>query len=156
MTRHILIVGFSLRDDNFHALIDEVRQAVHGRHNQNSAGASLPLGSVVILEDDKWLRDLWENDLKVIVIDDDHSAGAGLLLARRLELFLDYLLYLYSRTSSPRHLLDDSYETVLSADDLKVKKALLGLAAALSDIEKPERFTPLQQILTQFGGGYSC
>ena len=106
MTRHMLFVGYSLRDEDFHQLVHEVRSARAGIPGARA------LGSVVTLFDDPLFTDLWGDDLHVVPMapgpaDDSKTPEA----IRRQAIFLD--LVGFEAADLNAFLLDDSYEGML-------------------------------------------
>lgn len=138
ITRHMLFVGFSLTDDNFHRIVDEVRKALHGSSSARSGaeqfgthatGASLTrnrgaFGTALLLGDDPLMRQLWAKDLSLFGFGatvDTHAEAA-----RLMEVFLDLVLAEASRGVSP--ILDPAYDGVLTHEEREI-------AAALRDLE---------------------
>ena len=60
ITRHMLFVGFSLTDDNFHRLIDDVQRI------RSIARAEGELGTVLMLFPDPVREVLWQRDLRLV------------------------------------------------------------------------------------------
>src|SRR5207248_9207022 len=67
LTRHMLFVGFSLSDDNFHRIADAVRRVL--RSVQTRGGEPGPFGTAVVLARRPLVEELWGDDL--------HWVGAG-------------------------------------------------------------------------------
>lgn len=111
LTKHLLFVGYSLADDDFHRLVEEIRiitDLSKPRHQ---------LGTVLAIED--WpLADLWTDVLDVHRIGDGPPAPSG----RRLQILLDRVAHL----SAPQdlHLLDKSFHGLLDAADLDIAASL--------------------------------
>jgi len=70
VTRHVLFVGFSLADDNFHRIVDVVRRLHHGAGIRARFGSALTLGNGGLAEV------LWENDLERVRMD-ERKEGAN-------------------------------------------------------------------------------
>jgi len=106
MTRHMLFVGFSLSDDNFHRIADDVRQVVRG----NKDDPSEPFATSVVLQSDLLLEELWDGDVTFVSM----RANGGDIRdsARQQEVFLDYLLA--QSTPATGHLLDPNFDGVLT------------------------------------------
>jgi hypothetical protein len=148
MTRHLLFLGFSLDDDNFHRLTDEVRQAVEGRSTKSHAHK--PFGSILVASVPALSKTLWADDLELISL---HTTGDPLEYAREVEIVLDYILHHATTLSS--HLLDDAYKTGLNAEQKLLKEALLELRSALDLHDKnSELLEPVMRMLEEYGGGH--
>ena len=126
MMRTMVFVGYSLMDEDFHELIDEVRIA-RGEHH----GATKD-GVVLTLKDDALDRQLWGSDLNIVSMTVDSMLAPGDIAgaAYRLELFLDLVGYL--ATTSASFFLDQTYSdlSVGEADLLKPLNELAALTAA--------------------------
>jgi hypothetical protein len=122
----MLFVGFSLSDDNFHRIVDAVRRLRSSTGVRQRFGTSLALGHGGLAEV------LWEHDLHRIRIEESPE-GAGFPTAeaaRRLEIFLDYLL---SRTRDTAHLLvGERFNNILSEGERRLRDALTRFMADVS------------------------
>ena len=129
VTRHVLFVGFSLADDNFHRIVDAVRRLRHSAGSRDRFGTVLTLGNGGLTEV------LWEHDLERVRMD-ERKEGAGFPAAeaaRRLEIFLDYLV---SRTRDTAHLLvGERFNPLLSPGERLLRDAL---ARFVADVTVPE------------------
>ena len=129
VTRHVLFVGFSLADDNFHRIVDAVRRLRHSAGSRDRFGTALTLGNGGLAEV------LWEHDLERVRMD-ERKEGAGFPAAeaaRRLEIFLDYLV---SRTRDTAHLLvGERFNPLLSAGERLLRDAL---ARFVADVTGPD------------------
>ncbi|OBG23521.1 hypothetical protein A5765_18780 [Mycolicibacterium celeriflavum] len=120
LMRHMVFVGYSLQDEDFHELMYEVR-AARGDTATGSSNAT-----VLTLSDDGLERQLWEDDLAIVpmiagpVADEDKS-----IAARQLEIFLDLVGYL--STTSASFFLDTTYSS-LSKDEGALRDSLIALA----------------------------
>ena len=132
MTKHMLFVGFSLEDVNFHRIIDDVRKALR----PTEGPAARRFGTALLVEPDELRRSLWEDDLELHAMrappaDPDaagDSDGNGFVAAaRRLEIFLDQLLW--KSTTSAAYLLDRNYEHALSDAEKDLRAALEKIAS---------------------------
>jgi hypothetical protein len=119
VTRHVLFVGFSLTDDNFHRVVDAVRRLREAGRPPGPLGTALALGHGGLAEV------LWERDVRRVRMDDrpessrDFPASEA---ARRLEVFLDYLL---SRTRDTAHLLvGERFDPLLTPGERRLRDAL--------------------------------
>jgi SIR2-like domain len=133
ITRHMLFVGFSLRDDNFIQIVDNVHEAVRVDSDPTTWR---PFGTALVLASEPLHEELWRRDL---VFDNfGGSAAANIGEAARLqEIFLDMLLA--DATDNSRYLLDPTFSEMLSEDELGLRDALLPLqqAASSSSAEAP-------------------
>jgi hypothetical protein len=154
ITRHMLFAGFSLTDDNFHQIVDAVRKAV------STAGALTEhFGTALVLEEDQLMEELWRGDIKFVSMSNGEtvrSEGVNRVqakLARRFEIFLDYLLG--AATTNTPHLLDPDYSGVLTREETEVKTLLNEFKRNFENISPAARETPagiaLSELLTSFG-----
>jgi len=129
MLRKMVFIGYSLRDEDFHELVHEVRAA--------RAGATeVVRGTVLSLAEEPLHDQLWGADLDVIpmIVGDfknDNSAETA-LAARELDMFLDLVGYL--STTSASFFLDDTYSD-LAAGEKQLRDALITLRASLQNCE---------------------
>jgi hypothetical protein len=120
LTRHLLFVGYSMSDDDFHALVDEIESAL-------GPGASQHLGTALVLQA-SLSAELWNDMVDIVVVD----GGTAMPPERALLMLLDRVACLSADRSA--HLLDPAYEGLLDDDEHSVASALKGalsLAAAL-------------------------
>lgn len=149
ITRHMVFLGFSLQDDNFHRIVDEVRRAVRGPER-----ADLPqrFGSSVHLASDSLMTELWQRDLELIALGGDDAlatASSATIVARRLEIFLDRVLF--TSVDHRSHLLDPSFEGVLDDDELRLRGVLRSVVAMDRPLLATETAAPLADLLRRFG-----
>ncbi|HEX2988818.1 MAG TPA: SIR2 family protein [Chloroflexota bacterium] len=148
ITRHMLFIGFSLIDDNFNRIVDEVRKAIGGTDHQTLDGK--PFGTAILLQKDELLEELWRKDLNIVSMFDsaEVSIPEG---ARRLEIFLDYLLAEASRATSP--LLDEAFEGILTDDERAVRDLLKSLMQGASkDLQRSPAWQPVAELIERLGG----
>ena len=118
LMRHMMFVGYSLQDEDFHELIHEVRSA-----RGDEAGPAR--GTVLTLFDDGLERDLWEDDLHIVPMTTLAPTPEEVPeAARELEIFLDLVGFLSS--TSAAFFLDPTYES-LSNDEASLREALTHL-----------------------------
>lgn len=132
LTRHVLFVGFSLDDPNFHRIADAVRRAV-----RPDAAPAPPFGTLLSVEPRELTRELWHDDLAWIELG---TAGAALPeAARRIEIFLDCVA-----AHAPRadHLFDDVFAELLDADEARVAELAQELRAVAHRIRRREGDVP--------------
>lgn len=149
ITRHMLFVGFSLRDDNFHRIVDDVRKAVRpsGAAVDPAASRPGPFGSALLLRRDPLLEELWRDDLRLVGV----GEGGGIEAASRtLEVFLDRLLADATRGTSP--LLDDAYDAVLTREEREIRTLLRKLDASVSDAARESSaWRPIAALMERLG-----
>jgi hypothetical protein len=124
VTRHMLFVGFSLNDDNFHRIAGAVRRALRA-----PGDAASVFGTALSLTHNPLLAELWRNDLDCVGMlepaegpSDGEPSPRDLEAARRLEIFLDYL---GAGTLTAGHLLDPRYDQVLTEAERVLREELL-------------------------------
>ncbi|HEY1377165.1 MAG TPA: SIR2 family protein [Gemmataceae bacterium] len=119
LTRHMLFVGFSLSDDDFHRIADDVRRVLRSLEApaDGKSPAGKPFGTAVVLRRRRLVEELWGDDLRWVGM----GRAGGRDPARRLEVFLDYLL---TRTRDTAHLLDARYERLLDGGERALRAAL--------------------------------
>jgi hypothetical protein len=119
MSRHLLIVGASMTDENVLRLAHEVREFLerHGRRD--------PFGTVLTLRPEPAKARLWEGELDYL------CAGGPELSApeasRRLEIFLDAVAVAASTDAS--YLLDPRYEALLAEGERDTARLLRSAGA---------------------------
>lgn len=147
LTRHMLFVGFSMNDDNFHRIVDDVRRAVRGEQAPTGDEArGAPLATTLSIEDNPFFEELWSDDIRRVDLHSDSTDAS----ARLCDIFLDYLAARSAGTTS--HLLDPRYEGVLSAPELEVRNALAELPGQLSnEAKQTEAWTALVRWMGNLG-----
>ena len=138
MTRHLLLVGASLNDDNVVRLAHEV-QAYREAHKLKG-----PFGSLLDVNDDRGRRDLWSGQLEWLTMPGSSVAER----ARELEIFLDAVACLASTDQS--WLLDVRFQGLLDPQDRVIAKRARDLRDELTG--RP-RFAELLSDLDARGGG---
>jgi SIR2-like domain len=146
ITKHMLFLGFSLRDDNFLRIVDQVRRAVHPDGDGPLDGADR-LGSAIMLFDNPLLSDLWRNEIDWVCLGDEKLDPPT--VGRRFEIFLDYLSF---RASSQGHLLDARFEGVLSKEDRALRALLSPILQASADARKSPAWPAVRDLLVRLGG----
>lgn len=129
ITRHMLFIGFSLADDNFHRIVDAVRRLRLSTAAQDRFGTVLTLGHGGLAEV------LWDRDLHHVRMNEKEESSGGSFptaqAARRLEIFLDYLL---ASTRDTAHLLvGDRFDGVLTPGERQLRDALRRFVNELVD-----------------------
>jgi hypothetical protein len=137
ITRHMLFVGFSLNDDNFHRIADTVRRAVQRQ----------PFGTSLAVAANKLLPQLWAGDLDWVELGDlPHSA-------RTLEIFLDRLAAKAVATTD--HFFDPRYEATLGEAELRLRNELTKLGEFAASVPAKDRrgaaWAEVQRLLARLG-----
>lgn len=125
LMRHMMFVGYSLKDEDFQELIYEVRAA---------RGGTAGRGTVLTLFRDELNEELWSHDMEVVSMVDNPSGDSPIVeyAARQLEIFLDLVGY-FSTTCSA-FFLDDTYkELVTDKQEESLRRTLKELAAKTAD-----------------------
>jgi len=138
VTRHMLFVGFALRDDHFHSVVHDVRRALGDTERTGK------LGTALLLEPDELQQELWEKDLSYVA-----TGNGGLDSARRLEIFLDLVLSLAS--GSDEYLFDATFEEVLTDDERALRDELAELASRESAFAGAPAWQRVRQLLDDLG-----
>ena len=128
LTKHMLFVGFSLRDGNFHRIVDEVRRAL-----PVSARGPSKFGTALGLAPEPLMEDLWCEDLDFVALDDGSERRRA---ARRAEVFLDYLACQTQR--APSYLLDPDWRGLLTEAEQRLADELRTLATRLQRAPDPD------------------
>lgn len=138
LTRHLLFVGFSLGDDNFHRIADTVQKTT--RHGRDCFGTALMSTGGALLSE------LWEPRVRIA------DFGKGADAYRRQEIFLDRVAHL--STSLGSHLLDDAFAGLLGEVDLRLKDLLARLQRdADPEVRGSDGWARVQEMLRALGGG---
>jgi len=143
LTRHILFLGFSLKDENFNILVDEVRRALEGLSHREQ-GQSAKFGTAFVPKENTTAAELWDTELHV------EQLGNYEAYPRELEVALDYLSF--ATTSTLNYLLDDSFAAILTEEQHRLKVVVRGIFDSLSerDIASPT-FEPIVTLLDELG-----
>lgn len=157
ITRHMLFVGFSLTDDNFHRIADDVRKALglDRAPTHDPADAPLvqadprvthdPFGTALLLEGNPLLANIWRQDLHLVAMDEGaHSTATFRDAARRLEIFLDRVSFLSSANTS--YLLDPTYHGLLSPQEEALRDHLRALRQQVDALEWGRDTRVLEQV----------
>jgi len=148
ITRHMLFVGFSLSDENFHRIADDVRKAVRGPEQR--ADPTREFGTALFVEKDALLEELWRKDLHCLSMTEQSTSSLP-EEGRRLEVFLDNLLAEASSHVSP--LLDDAYEGILSDEEREIRESLRRLeSGATPEMKQTPAWRRIGELLDEFRG----
>lgn len=138
VTKHVLFVGFSLRDDHFHSAVQDVRQAMGEISGKDKRGTAL------LLAPDELQQELWDNDLHYVALGDGDAEAA-----RRVEIDLDLVLGLAS--GSNEYLFDASFESVLTPPERGLRDELGELAKRGSDFAGAPAWQAVCRLLEALG-----
>ena len=124
MTKHMLFVGFSLDDPNFHQIVHDVRRVTHGHtvdtDQTKEAKSPRKMGTNLTLFNEPLSKSLWKNDLDWLpMLDEGYSDDRIGVASRHLEIFLDQLAL--ESTDATRHVLDSDFQESLSPPDQQMK-----------------------------------
>ena len=144
LMRHMVFVGYSLKDEDFHELIHEVR-AARGAH----ARSPQERGTVLTLFHDELERELWADDLHVVpmVLEPRETASLG-EAARQLDIFLDLVGYL--ATTSAAFFLDATYRS-LSEDEADLRERLIEISEATRESKEGSVGYQVKRFLEDLG-----
>jgi hypothetical protein len=148
ITRHMLFVGFSLNDDNFQRIADEVRKVMRTRPSDSSTGSE-PFGTALLLNSSDLLASLWQKDIRCVSIGrgSDQPTSAA---ANELEVLLDYVLYRAQRNVG--HLMDRRYAGLLSTEEKQLRDLLVRLEAdATPAMRRLPAWRPVADMLAELG-----
>jgi hypothetical protein len=157
MMRHMLFVGFSLTDDNFHRIADAVRRARAPAPPREGHAPTMMdrFGTALELFSDSMAQALWASDLDWVTMSDDAppsgNGAAWAAAARKQEIFLDAVL---AKTGTTAHLLDPRYEGALTDPERALAGRLEDFAAAIARdpaaMEAPA-WKPIAALLLRLG-----
>lgn len=111
MTKHLLVVGASLTDDNLIRFAHEVAQLrSHLALDGGAHGSGADIGTVITLAPDRAFARLWNRQFDVVVTGSETAGSESdrAQQARAMTLFLDLVAMHATRESS--HLLDNRYQ----------------------------------------------
>jgi hypothetical protein len=139
ITRHMLFIGFSLNDENFHRIIDEVRKVVPAQSGPERHGTALLVGV------DPVQAELWNDDLDCLHFGDITEG------AREQMVFLDYVAAHSGLHTA--HLLDDRYLGSLSDGERMLRGRLQTLLRDTTDAEKATpAWGEIEKLAVRLGG----
>ena len=160
LTRHLLFVGFSLDDYNFQRIAYAVGQVL-----RRAGDGCWKSGTALMLGRNELVAALWERELNSVPMsemdeaemrvkesqtmeatpkEENQAPSEIARAARRLEIFLDYLL---ARVHSATYLLDPRFDRLLNEHDKELAANLRGIARGT---EPAARKGPLWQQFTKF------
>lgn len=142
LTRHLLVVGASLTDDNVIRLAHEV-QSYREEHHHEPAGTAF--GSVLDADGDVARAQLWRDQLDWIDLSQAHPVPS----TRTLELFLDRLALHAARTST--WVLDPRYAGLLRDDEERELAAAARALYGRLPHDGVDKWTPVRELLEELG-----
>ena len=151
LTRHLLFVGYSLTDEDFHRVAHEVRMA--------RGGDATTLATALTLFEDTLISEVWPDvDAIPMAEPNDEPTPADIMrAARRLLVFLDLLGF--ETANQQAFLLDNVYEQMLPdasdaiadvTDDRKLRAALRALEERANG-HHGDGWTEVWELLRRFG-----
>ncbi|MEM1347783.1 MAG: SIR2 family protein [Myxococcota bacterium] len=151
LTKHMLFVGFSLEDDNFHRIADDVRKVV--RTTRTSGTPAEPFGTSLVLLDRPFLSQMWDGEIELISMQlADHERPLHRQMAeaaRKLEIFLDYLL---AKVHDPHYLLNKRFAHLLSDGEEQLGALLLELVRQTTpEVRQTPSWPKIAKLLVTLG-----
>jgi hypothetical protein len=139
ITRHMLFVGFSLTDDNFHRIADDVRKAL-------GASRGGDFGTALVAEPNELMEDVWRDDVRFI------EFGTSPSITRALDLFLDRMAL--ASSSATEYLLDPSYSEMLTGDEQALASLLRQVEDAAAALRSAPAWQRVAQLLRDLGSAH--
>ena len=151
LTRHMLFIGYSLSDEDFHAVMHDVSSA------RSESGGNDASGTALTLFTDTIFQDLWSPQLNVVPVapaaNDPTKEEVG-AAARQLAIFLDLVCFQAADLSA--FLLDESYADMLDNDDEHaLHDALVELRGRMESSESGPGWERVARLLEEFEDGAS-
>lgn len=147
ITKHLLVVGASMTDDNFLRLAHEVFAFLEAGEPKSG-----PIGTVITLGKEAAKTRLWKNRFTYVPISEAAPGKEGQKEARDLAIFLDLVAML---TSTNALLLDPRYANLLGSNDERAAaesaRALYGVIKRLPPAEA-SAWQNLRSALVELGG----
>jgi hypothetical protein len=154
LTRHVLIVGYGLRDETFHRIAQEVRQIRQEPTTQALASSSRGpsaqqhLGTALLVKSAGLIDEVWEDDLELLELADGPSKTVA---SRRQEILLDFIGHLAAPQET--YLLGSGFDQLTRhGADQELRQALI----AVLKVVQADQLTPglreaARQVLGKFG-----
>jgi hypothetical protein len=143
LTRKMLFVGYSLSDEDFHLVINDVRLAAPGNKNLRVA---------ITLFHDQLFEQLWEHDIKIAAVstaEETKSETGKAEASRRVLVLLDLVAYLAADLNS--FLLKPGYIDMLTPDEKDLAAALEQLAERVPAHGDGSGWRRVRSFLEDFG-----
>jgi hypothetical protein len=145
VTQYMAFVGFSLTDGNFLRILDGVRRIV--RPTRASVAALGPFGTALTTTPSSAREHLFEGDLNWVSASEAQGRTEPLGVpeaARQLEVFLDYL---GAKLRTTAYLLNDRYDSLLTADERRLRDGLRDLLPLVETLRRQE--SPAARVVEQ-------
>ena len=140
LTKHLLVVGASMTDDNVIRLVHEVAELVE------TSGTKTPqLGTVLTLGGDNLRAQLWAPEFSYLDLTEGGDVPQG---ARNLEIFLDHVAM--QATGSNQHLLSEAYGALLGDEQRDLARRIREVALDIAAQPGPQ-WQALSAALAEFG-----
>lgn len=156
MTKAMLFVGYSLSDEDFHAVMNEVTRVLAraprgaGRDfDDRDEEVTRSIARVLTLEEDLVFDDIWSPVTTIIPMSDTDERLSKLEEARRMQIFLDLVGFEAAETSE--FLLDDTFAALLDREEVKLRDALRELEPQAQRSSSSEAWEPVRQLLRRYG-----
>jgi hypothetical protein len=149
LTRHMVFVGYSLKDLDFRQIVDEVKAAIGDPQDGRK------LGTVLTLFDDPVRRNEFGELFDIIAMRPAPPAGPGAakeevdLAVRDLERFLDLVGMLASDRAA--FLLDTRYADLLKPEEKLLADALANVVDAAPDVASASGWDQVWDLLRRLG-----
>ena len=149
LTRHMVFVGYSLKDLDFRQIVDEVKAAIGDPQDGRK------LGTVLTLFDDPVRRNAFGELFDIIAMRPAPPAGPGAakeevdLAVRDLERFLDLVGMLASDRAA--FLLDTRYADLLKPEEKLLADALANVVDAAPDVASASGWDQVWDLLRRLG-----
>jgi len=148
MTTEILVVGFSMTDDNVHQILDTVRKVTY-KDGKRDKGT---MGTVVSLVENKMFRKQWDQDFTVLSC--AASWGDEMNPAWLHDCFLSQLAERITvKRARSSFILNPMYECLLTEAEKKLAAALTEVVKLREDphVRSSEAWGPVMQMLDNLG-----
>lgn len=150
MTRHMLFIGYSLGDDDFHEIAHDVRSVMARKrpapeNDTGSVGTDGSFGTALMAQLNALTAELWRPEIDCFRVGGPSTQHAE--AGRLVEIFLDALLS--ESTPLNAYLLDPSYDDLLTRDERALRESLLDLKRKIGDLSG-RAASEVDQYLSQF------
>lgn len=153
LTRHMLFVGYSLSDEDFHRIVRDVRLV---REQASDSDQQTPLGTALVLFRDDLQARIWERTIEVLPVAPTGHPGDDAQLEQKIaeasrtqQIFLDLVGHLASDPTA--FLLQGDFEQLLKDQDERELASVLRELATI-EFEDTGLREKLESLLCAFGG----
>lgn len=147
LTRHMLFIGYSLSDEDFHEVVYDVRRAMPGSVRRDK------LGTAVTLFEDTLKCELWQDDVDVVAVRDAPTGEPTDVdiaeAARDVERFLDLVGFLTADMA--RFVLDDAYVDMLNLSEQRLGQTLRSVIDAVDPSDDGPGWKQVNELLHRLG-----